>query len=269
MIPRRGADRVGRPVRFFGRPIRPRLGVIQSSIVAAVVLVAAAGLYALVAGDRFDGGDPAATATPLGSMPVGSEPPSSTVAAFLAFVSGPEPSFHVETRTVVTLAEETVTVVSVLDHAGANYAGTIEITTAHRLTRNEVITIPPSSYLREPDGPWRTGDAPKRGLSPFASLSAATAIADLGLENVAGRELRHLRVDLLPVDTTLAPSVKDVVYSATTFDLWVDASGAPVSGTFSLDAMARKDDKPATVTIRSEFTFSRVGEPMDIVAPGG
>ena len=81
--------------------------------------------------------------------------------------------------------------------------------------------------------------------------------------------MRHLRVALLPVDTTFAPAVKDVVYTSTVFDVWVDASGAPVRGVFTLDARARKDDAPVAASIRSEFTFSRVGEPLSIAPPEG
>jgi len=260
--------RDGRPVRFFGRPIMPRLGVIQSSIIAGVVLVAPAGLFALVFGDRFRTGS-GAEATPVGSMPQGSLPSSPVVGAFVALVSAPDRTFHVESRTVVTVGGETVTVLSALDFAGPDYAGTLDVTTSARPTHSDIVVIPPVAYSRESGGPWRDGDAPQRSLDPFLGLTAGTVIADLGAEVVDGRPLRHLRLALLPVDTTFAPAVKDVVHTWTVFELWVDASGKPVRGLFTLDARARKDDKPVPVSIRSDLSFSRVGEPLVIAPPEG
>jgi hypothetical protein len=240
--------------------------VVASAIVAAVVLVIAAAVYALVGGDRFGPTAPGVP-TPVGSMPTGSQPPSSALRAFVTLVGRSDRTFHVETRTDVTVGDKTVTVTSALDHAAAAYAGTIDITSAIRSKHEDVVTIPPSTYVRETDGPWRSGDAPGRSLDPFAGLTAATAVADLGVETVEGRSLHHLRIALLPVDTTFGPEVKGVVYASTVFEVWVDDTGAPVSGTFVLEGAAQVSDVPVHLTIRATFAFSRVGAPIEITAP--
>jgi hypothetical protein len=240
--------------------------VLASAAIAAVVLVIAAAVYALVAGDRFAPVAPPSP-TPVGSLPASSGAPSSALSAFAALVGRSDRTFHVETRTEVTVGDKTVTVVSSLDHAGASYAGTIDITSPNRTQHEDVVTVLPFTYVRDTDGPWRSGDAPKRSLDPFSGLGVGIATADLGLETVDGRSLRHLRLALLPVDTTFAPEVKSVVYTSTIFDVWVDSAGAPVSGSFVLEGAAIVSEKPVTVRIRATFVFSRVGEPMTIVAP--
>jgi hypothetical protein len=240
--------------------------VLASAVIAALVLVALAAIYALVAGDRFS---PVAAPlpTPVGSLPGSSGPPSSAARAIVMLVDQADRTFHVDTRTDVTVGDRTVTVASSLDHAGAAYAGTIDITSPTRTKHEDVVTVLPFTYVRETDGPWRSGDAPKRSLDPFTGLSGATPVADLGLESVDGRSLHHLRLATLPVDTTFGPEVKSVVYTSTTFDVWVDDAGAPVSGTFALEGTAIVSEKPVAVTIRATFIFSRVGEPMMISAP--
>jgi hypothetical protein len=255
-----------RPLLAFSRARRPRLGVLASAVIAAVVLVMLAAVYALVAGDRFSPVAPPSP-TPVGSLTAPSGSPSTTLRAFVALVGRSDRTFHVETRTDVTVGDKTVTVVSALDHAGAAYAGSIDITSPNRSQHEDVVTVLPFTYVRETDGPWRSGDAPKRSLDPFSGLSSATPVAELGLETVDGRSLHHLRLVLLPVDTTFGPEVKSVVYTSTTFDVWVDDAGAPVSGTFALEGTAVVSEVPVAVTIRATFVFSRVGEPMQITAP--
>ena len=246
----------------------PRLGVVSASVVAGVVLVVAAGVFALLAGDRFQGSSaPGVSPTPVGSLPIGSLPPSSALEAFRALASDPARTYHVAAHTVVVVGDTTVEVVTALDHARGAYAGTVEFTTPARTTHEDVIVIPPAAYLRETDGPWRTGDAPKRDPDPFAALGPGTPIVDLGFETVKGRSLHHLVVRLIPVDTTLAPKVKAVVFTSTVFDLWVDEVGVPVAGRFELAARAVADEAPVGVRISADLDFSRVGEPMTISAP--
>jgi hypothetical protein len=258
MSPRRGSR---------GQRSAGPLGVISSAIVAAVVLVVVAAIWALATGDRFAPVDPG-LATPVGSLPVGTQPPSGALPAFEALVGGAGRTFHLETTTVVTVGATTVTVASSLDHAGSSYAGTIDVISPNKSSHDEIVTIPPTAYVRE-TAAWRTGPAPKRSLDPFAGLNAATPAADLGMETVAGQSLHHLRLFLLPVDTTFAPEVKEVVYVSTAFDVWVDDSGAPVSATFLLQGHAQMSEKPVDLTIRATFTFSRVGVPVTITAPTG
>lgn len=248
------------------RERRPRFGVVLSAIIAAVALVAAAAVWALVGGDKFGPTEPGRP-TPVGSIAGSSQAPSAALRALVRWAGHTDRTFHLETRTEVTVGDRVVTVSSSLDHAAAAYAGIIDIVSERRSRHVEVVIVPPSTYLRETDGPWRSGDAPQRSLDPFAGLTAATAAADLGLETVEGRLLHHLRIALLPVDTTFGPEVKDVVYTSTDFDVWVDDVGVPVSGTFVLKGIARMSDAPVQPTIRSTFVFSRVGAPIEITVP--
>ena len=243
------------------------LGVISSAILAAVVLVVVAAVYALLTGDRFAPTDPG-LATPVGSPPAGTRPPSAALHAFEALVGRADRTFHVETTTDVTAGDTTVTVASSLDHAGPAYAGTIDVTSPNKSSHDEIVTIPPTSYVRE-TGAWRSGDAPQRSLDPFASLTASTPVADLGLDSIAGRSLHHLRLALLPVDSTFAPEVKQVVFDSTVFDVWVDDAGTPVSGDFVLRGHAQMSEKAVGLTIHATFTFTRVGLPITITAPTG
>jgi hypothetical protein len=241
--------------------------VVSSAIVAAVVLVVVAAIWALATGDRFAPVDPG-LATPVGSLPAGTQPPSGALPAFEALVGGAGRTFHVETTTIVTVGTTTVTVSSVLDHAGSSYAGTVDVISPNKSSHDEIVTIPPTAYVRE-TAAWRTGPAPKRSLDPFAGLTAATPAVELGIEALAGLSLHHLRLFLLPVDTTFAPEVKDVVYASTVFDVWVDDAGAPVRGDFLLTGRAQMSEKPVDLTIHATFMFSKVGVPVTITAPTG
>ncbi|MGH2406591.1 MAG: hypothetical protein ACRDF7_00745 [Candidatus Limnocylindrales bacterium] len=258
MIRRRGSakDRTAGP-----------LGVVSSAIFAAVVLVVVAAVYALVTGDRFAATDPG-LATPVGSLPAGTQPPAAAVRAFEALVRRADRTFHVDTTTEVTVADTIVTVASSLDHAGPAYAGTIDVTSPNKQSHDEIVTIPPTSYVRE-TGAWRSGDAPKRSLDPFAALTLTTPVADLGIDVVDGQPLHHLRLALLPVDTTFAPEVKQVVYVSTSFDVWVNDAGTPLSADFLLRGRAVMSEKAVELTIHATFTFSRVGVPITITAPTG
>lgn len=248
-----------------------RLGVVGSSLLAGLILVVGVAVFALLGGERF-GPPPGAMPTPVGSLPPGSQPPDRRVAAFLALATSPDLAMHVLAKTTATVGETAVTVTTDLDHRGGGHAGVVTVTEEGRVGTTDVVVLPPDAYVRETGGPWRKGAAPKRPIDPFFGLTAETPVADLGSEVVDGVELRRLRLALLPVDTTFDPDVREVRYDATAFDLWVDAEGRPVKGSFRLDGSAlthegAEREQRVPVTIATDFTFSRVGEPVEIVAP--
>jgi hypothetical protein len=254
-----------------GRLHIDRLGVVGSSAIAGLILVAGVAIVALLGGERF-GSTSSATATPVGSQPVGSQPPDPAVAAFVALATDPARSMRIETTTTALVGGTRAEVASTLDHVGATYAGSLLVTDTNTRTPTDVIVLPPDAYARDPTGPWRKGAAPRRPLDPFFGLGAATPIADLGLETVEGVELRHLRLAMLPIDTTFAADVREVVYDSTAFDLWIDDQGHPVTGTFELlgSGLTHEGAEPerrVPLSLRTEYNFSRVGEPIEILPP--
>ncbi|HEY8169075.1 MAG TPA: hypothetical protein VIF84_10190, partial [Candidatus Limnocylindrales bacterium] len=164
-----------------GRLHIDRLGVVGSSAIAGLILVAGVAIVALLGGERF-GSTSSATATPVGSQPVGSQPPDPAVAAFVALATDPARSMRIETTTTALVGGTRAEVASTLDHVGATYAGSLLVTDTNTRTPTDVIVLPPDAYARDPTGPWRKGAAPRRPLDPFFGLGAATPIADLGLE---------------------------------------------------------------------------------------
>jgi hypothetical protein len=77
---------------------------------------------------------------------------------------------------------------------------------------------------------------------------------------------------MLPIDTTFAADVREVVYDSTAFDLWIDDQGHPVTGTFELlgSGLTHEGAEPerrVPLSLRTEYNFSRVGEPIEILPP--
>jgi len=97
-------------------------------------------------------------------------------------------------------------------------------------------------------------------VNPFIEFDA-TEWQDMGPDPNTGDLIRfHSTTWRLPSDSASAPRL-----SAVSFDLWLDATGLPLSGELSFQLAGTPGSAAAGYT--ASYEFSKMGEPVRIVAP--
>lgn len=206
------------------------------------------------------------TPTPLPTAPSPSPSPiavSESAELFLALFSGVAPPFHVRIDTTLT-GVPGGTAIEEADVDGAAYSAELHVELDGLEPRDsQVVFIGGTAYVADAGTSIWQAYADYESLPPvnpfldFDPLAWQAAGADPAH---AGLERVHSTTWQLPAGSQLASRLTD-----DSFDVWLDSGGLPVDGdlTFSLAAI----NGGTAVGYRALYEFSKVGEPVEIVAP--
>jgi hypothetical protein len=205
-------------------------------------------------------------------------------AAFIALTQAPGRTMHMEwsgTYTADELNGGTYPFTAVLDFAGPDYAGTVEVPSASEkdggsapAAHTEVAFVDGVQYERTSyQGVWRRTDKPQPFFDPFGGLTAAQ-VEYAGAEERNGAKVHHLR--LLDADALAqrlfgsmqvglqAPAGFDTYQSE--FDFYVDDFAHPVSAALDVAIESAPNDFTGP-SVKSTYTFSNWNADIYIIPP--
>jgi hypothetical protein len=257
------------------RAVSTRLGILVASAAVAAI-VAACGPAATTA-------PPAAASVAAPSVAASAAPSvAPSVAASQAAGGGPlaealvkalnaDPLIlHLEqvatAKTSLGTQEQTADVRLSGDLNGEDVAMKITGTSGGQAIDQEIIVIGDAAYARQGSGAWQQGARSSVASSITALFKAirlvddAGALRDAGTETIDGQELRHLTASgTIPyVPAAGGTGQYDV------FDIYVLEDGTPVLARTAFSATGPNGE---AVTGTTDFTFSKVGGPIEITAP--
>jgi hypothetical protein len=248
---------------------------------SGVVLTAAAFVAAIVFMMAMGGGDGGPKFT--GRIVGGVKPAQSATATLpptieLTLAQLNEPNFsarvsiqgHIQLTTAVAAKAQTIVVSYTGIVSGGNQWGTLKVGN----TTVEVIYVNGQAYSRTPPtGKWGVAPAMQayRIICPPFGLKSVNALSMVAPESKNGQDVNHLRaavgwwspdfsrLSLYDLSGLRMPPDQNVL------DLWVTPDGTPVAATYSGKNLA---GDTALLDIEMSYTFTQVGEPVEIKAPG-
>ena len=162
--------------------------------------------------------------------------------------------------------KSTVDVTLTGDISGDDLSLTIKGSGGGQVLDQELVVLDETSFVRSGGGPWQS--APRSAVeSTLADLVKAIRLVSdpqdlrvVGPETIDGQALQHLTASrAIPYAPSTGGSGQYDV-----FDIWVLDDGTPVLAKTAFSATDLAGNKGTGTT---EFTFSRFGGPIEIVAP--
>ena len=202
---------------------------------------------------------------PPGTVPSTSPGASDPATLFAAFIADAHQSYHVETTATAKQNGQTLTITMSVDESGPDFAGTMSISGGNRNSSDRFVVKNGAAYVKAAGQGWVATsnlaalDLPNGGIT-FASIES-DKIQFLGRESHEGQSLNHLQA----LTASAAGLVNPAGCQATDlpWDIWVRDDGQPVSATFDYSCTVAGSTASATAS----YEFTRVGRPIDIVAP--
>jgi hypothetical protein len=213
---------------------------------------------------------PAGTATPtpiLSSSPPSASPtpPGSSEGSaevFFAQFGAVPPPFHVQIATTLTGAPSG-TALEEADVDGADYTAELHVELGGAAAQDSrIVVVDETAYVADAgSNTWRAYPDYQTvpPVNPFLDLDPVEW-QDMGPDSGRGGLERLHSTTWRPPDTTLADRVNDVV-----FDVWIDDEGLPMSAQLSFTLTAA--DGASSVSYDATYTFSKIGESVEIVLP--
>jgi hypothetical protein len=207
-----------------------------------------------------------------GASPTPAKPNSAVAQRFLKLVTKNPLTYHVVYRATLKTADQTATVAGDLDVSGTDFTGATKIQRGGARLAMDVVFKGGRAYGRLPKASWTVipTDELATPASPFAVLSAASSLEDLGDVTRAGKKLRRLRTSTwLAGDPTrlLAGQAGSVSVESSTFEIFVTSAGVPVEGLLTANLSGEVGGKRGTASVRATYVFSNVGKPVRISVP--
>jgi hypothetical protein len=221
---------------------------------------------------------PPSGATPAATPPAAPAPTAAAsataggplAAAVVAKLAADPLILHLEqvatAKTTVNQTEVSADVTLSGDLDGADMALTIKGTSGGQALDQEIVVVGDKAYVRQSGGPWSS--APRSVVAStltnlVTSIRLVSDPADLrevGVETIEGRSLHHLTASrTIPYAPAAGGTGQYDV-----FDIWVQDDGTPVIAKTAFSATATGGTKASGTT---DFRFTNVGGPIDIVAP--
>jgi hypothetical protein len=250
-----------------------RIGTPRLLLLAAAVAVAGCGSGATSPAPPA-ASPPAATVVPV---PTASDSPTTAPSqneqggplaeALVAALAADSLVTHLEqVATVTSTGTGATTVEATLsaDIDGDDVALALHVTTPQGEQSQELRVIGDAAYTLD-EGVWRA--VPRSVVQPsLASLLVAvrfvddaTALRDVGVESIGGRDLHHLTASRAIPYTPASGGTGQ--YER--FDVWVEDDGTPVLVKTAFSAESNGTKASGT----TDFEFSKFGGPIEIVAP--
>ncbi len=248
------------------------LGGGAALMVSAVVILVLAATGVL--------GGPAVTAAPRRVLPVTPAPTAGptlppAIAKTLSQLNDPKLSAHITIDSHITMSATVAKSASVIvkfdgEVSNGNESGVLQ---AGGISQ-EIRLVDGKDYSKIlPSGNWVLSPAVASYLviCPVFGLDSSKAVALIGQDTRGGQQLNHLQSTdewspdmsrLAMLDLSFLPYWPD----KSVLDLWVTTDGTPVEATFSGWSLA--SDGTKLVDVEVAYTFSAVGVPQTIEAPG-
>lgn len=213
----------------------------------------------------------AAEPTPTPPPPTGDE----VIAAFLALTGDPALTMHVVANGKVTVqtagTTDNVGIDFDMDIRGEDGVGRAVVDTGPADVSVDMLLVGNRAYVDD-NGTWTELPDYKPGapLNPFAGLTGPADLTYRGHDVRDGRRVHHLSVLVwLGGDLTLLAAQgwteTKVDYTLTT--MTVDDHGAPIQMDFSGGVSGLYQDVAATAAFEVAYTFTKIGEPVEIPTP--
>lgn len=267
----------------------------MSSLIRTLALLVVLAVLGTVAGcggptpssPTASGASPSAVSTaPTGSPTAASSPtavlrsvePSLAARVLDAFVTGfvkAKKPFHEHVDLVVdgSSGPQVVSFGGTLDGdiSGAGYrAAVLSRASDGTSTTFDLIRLDEVTYSRPAGGKWKVAGAldQTQPVNPFTKLDV-TDLRDIGVATVDGRELHRLRTTHWNGEELSRPDLTEPRIAKTEFSVLVDEGGTPVAGVldFRLIGKLGPGGFPFDFLYRVTYTFSAVGEPVEITKP--
>jgi hypothetical protein len=213
----------------------------------------------------------ASEAPPIEAAPTEEPPPADAggpyAEALVAALAADPLVMHLEQVASATSPAGDVEATLSGDFAGDDFDLTMQLTSAAGGVDMDMVVVGDTAYVRvRGDEDWTSvprdvAEAEVAGL--VQNMRLVTDPLDLryvGPEDVDGRELHHLTASRAIPYAPAAGGTGD--YDE--FDIWIEEDGTPV---LAKTAFSAKDPTGVEVTGTTNFEFSNVGGPIEIVAP--
>jgi hypothetical protein len=184
---------------------------------------------------------PEASATAI-SAPTASPSPADVSAGFLKAITAPDFSAAATFSGTIMIGDNSGTLSGTGTMTGKDSSQTLTIKTSAASQTTSTISIGPTTWSQQQDGPWLEDPKPATPTKDFSDyLADLKSVVDLGIETIDSQKLHHLQ-----------PSGGNAVPGE--YMGFVSGSGAkdPV---FTVDFYATDDGTPAHVVFDGTFTY--------------
>ena len=213
---------------------------------------------------------PPSEAPPTEAPPTEAPPPADAggpyAEALVAALAADPLVMHLEQVATATTPTGDVEATMSSDFSGDDLDVALELTSAGQTVHMDMVVLGETAYVRQGDADWvsvpkQAAEAQLAGL--VQNMRLVTDPLDLrhvGVEEVDGRDLHHLTASrTIPYAPAAGGSGQYDV-----FDIWVEEDGTPV---LAKTAFSATDPNGVAVSGTTNFEFSNVGGPIEIVAP--
>ena len=254
----------------------------QPSLVALTILAV------LVAGCTSGGGGTGGPTSPPAASPAATTPAASptvaasssptaaaggeqVVAAFMEVANDEDQTFHLDIDAEIAVARTRTLLEGEMDVAGDDYQLTMVLNVGGRSIEISNVKVGEDNWARLGRGEWQKtrAQAEAQNVNPFAELDEGD-IEYVGTETRNGQQLHRLRLTkAVPLDpkTLGGGALTDVDIESTSFDVFVEEDGTPVTATFDLTGSGRANRQTVPIELEADYTFSGVGSDIVIEPP--
>jgi hypothetical protein len=207
-----------------------------------------------------------------GASPTPAKPNSAFAQRFLKLVTKDPFTYHLAYRATLKTGDQTATVATDVDVAGADFTGTTKVQRGGARIALDVVLTGGRAYGRLPKAGWAVIPAVELATpaSPFEALAATSSLEDLGEATRSGKKLRRLRTSQWlggDPNRLLAGQAGSVTVESSTFEVFVTSAGVPVDAVLTAELKGNIGGESQTATVRATYAFSNVGRPVKVNAP--
>jgi hypothetical protein len=195
---------------------------------------------------------------------------------FMALMMAGDQHYYAEAIGTLLVGDFRRTVSIEVAVSGADLDGTWVVAQGRERRVTSVIVKDDRYFVKPADDPWQlseTGDGLPTDVFSRIPSSAWQALIYVAAEERGGRHLHHLRLPAFEWPAAgdaiyLDDNQRDAVIHEIRVDVWVTEAGKPFAAVISLDGSTRADGIEVDLFYELEYEFSRVGQRVDIEAPG-
>ena len=212
---------------------------------------------------------PPASPTPSPTPEAWRADPSHPANEFSALMTSPDVSYHLETKVTASYLTSQDVLAEAWDVSGADLTYLLTYNKPSGIAKRKAIRVGDRLYVKEDAKDWveqqvfdrwdifgaKTNDAYARLMFVGQEVRDGKAVYHVVLP-VAG--FPYVSTDALVI--TGAPSVSS-------WDVWVDETGHPLTASMRAGFNGVIERRSIPIQMLFEYTFSKVGDPVDIQAP--